>query len=55
MSMYPLVLFRFVQNEGLEIMIQSLVLGKNCVENRVTHIFEARKEVLEFILVFEAG
>ena len=41
--------------EGFKVMIQSPVLVDDCKENRVTHIFELRDNVLEYITVFEAG
>ena len=36
-------------------MIPSPVLGRDCEENGVTHRFEAREDMIEFIVVFEAG
>ena len=53
--MYPLVYGIVVHSEGFKIMIRSLVLGRDCVENRIFHIFESREDVLELIVVFEAG
>ena len=38
--------------EVTKIMIQSPLLVVDCVENMVTHIFEAQYDVLEFIAVF---
>ena len=54
MSVYPLVRSRVVNSEGIEIMLRSPVLVQECVENRVSRIFESQEDVLEFILVFEA-
>ena len=36
-------------------MICSPVLSQDCDENEVNHIFEARDDVLEFIMALEAG
>ena len=45
-SVCPLLLKNVVPYEGFKIMIRSLVLGRNCEENRVTHRFEAQDGIL---------
>ena len=46
MSVYPLVRGRVVHPEGIKNMTRSPVLGRNCVENGVSHIFEPQEDVI---------
>ena len=55
MSMLPIILNNVLPSEGFKIIIRSPLLVADCEENGVTHRFEARDDVLEFIVVFEAG
>ena len=52
-SVLPLICGIVAHSEGFEIMIRSPVLGQDCVENRVSCIFELRVDTIEFIVVLD--
>ena len=54
-SEYPFELGIFVHSKVFGIMIRSPILYKYCVENRVSHIFEALEDVIELIMLFKVG
>ena len=54
-SLCPLILNNVVPSKGFKIMIQIPVISKDCEKNRVTHRFEARYGMPEFIVVFKAA